>query len=64
MLPKKGRKEIVVDGVLYHYTVKGHVSLVIRNSVTGKITKWWEDWKPKWKCQLKPSDVEEVIREI
>ena len=64
MLPKKGRKEIIVEGVLYHYIIKGHVSLVIRNSVTGKITKWWEDWKPKRQCQLKPSDVEKVIREI
>jgi len=61
MLPKKGRKEIVVNGVLYHYKISGCVSVVIRNSVTGKIIKWHEEWKEKWKMQLKPSDIERII---
>ena len=64
MLPKKGRKEIIVDNVLYHYIISGYVSLVYRNSITGEIGKWWDDWKPKWKMSLKPSDVERIIREI
>jgi hypothetical protein len=37
MLPKKGRKEITVDGTLYHYLVRGHVTVTIRNSVTGEV---------------------------
>jgi hypothetical protein len=62
MLPKKGRKEIIVDDVLYHYAVKPCISLIIRNSITGKITKWHQDCKSKWGIQLKPSDVEKIIR--
>jgi hypothetical protein len=62
MLPKKGRREIVVDGILYHYVIHGWVSLIYRNSITGKIGHWYQDWKPKWKQQLKPSDVEKIIR--
>ena len=62
MLPKKGRREITVDNVLYHYKISGCISVVIRNSITGKIIKWYEDWKPKWKMQLKPSDIEQIIR--
>lgn len=62
MLPSKGRKEIVVDDVVYHYLVKGYVTITIRNYNTGKIFQYDEDWKPKWKCQMKPSDVEKIIR--
>jgi len=61
MLPKKGRREIMVNGVLYHYAISGCVSVVIRNSVTGKIIKWHKEWKEKWKMQLKPSDIEKII---
>ena len=64
MLPKKGRKEITVDNVLYHYVIKGYVRIIIRNSVTSKITEWYEDYKPKWKIQVKPSDVAEIIRKV
>lgn len=63
MLPKKGRREITVDNILYHYTISGHVSVVIRNSVTGKIIRWYEEWKPKWKQRLTPSDIEKIIRD-
>lgn len=35
MLPKKGRKEIIVDNVLYHYLIRGYVIVTIRNSNTG-----------------------------
>lgn len=62
MLPKKGRREIVVDGILYHYKIIGCISLVIRNSITGEIFKYYEDWKPKWKLQWTPNDTEKVIR--
>lgn len=62
MMPKKGRREITVDGVLYHYKITGCISLVIRNSVTGEIIKINQDWKPKWKLEWKPSDTEQYIR--
>jgi len=63
MLPKKGRKEITVDGVLYFYKISGCVSVVIFNSVTREVKKWHEDWKPKWRQQLKPSDIERIIKD-
>lgn len=62
MLPKKGRKEITVDGILYYYTVKGYVTVTIQNSVTGEVFQYHEEWKEKWKSQMKPSDVEQIIR--
>lgn len=62
MLPKKGRKEIIVDGVLYHYLIRGYITVTIRNSNTGEVFKHYEDWKPKWMNQMKPSDVEQIIR--
>lgn len=61
MLPKKGRKEIIVNDVLYHYIIKGFVRAIIRNSATGKIIKWSEDVKPKWRVQIKPSDIKKII---
>ena len=30
-----------------------YVSVVIRKSETGEITKWYEDVKSKWKIQIK-----------
>ena len=62
MLPKKGRKEITIDNVLYHYLIRGYVTVTIRNSNTGEVFQHYEDWKPKWNCQMKPSDVEQIIR--
>ena len=62
MLPKKGRREIVVDGVLYHYSIKGCVTVTIRNNESGKVHQHCEEWKRKWQKQMKPSDVELVIR--
>lgn len=61
MLPKKGRREITINGVLYHYVINGCVSIVIRNSVTGTTTKWNKEYKQKWKMQLKPSDIKKII---
>lgn len=61
MLPKKGRREIIVDDVLYHYKISGSISAVIRNSVTGEIFKHHEELKPKWRIQFKPSDVRNLI---
>jgi hypothetical protein len=63
MLPKKGRRNITVNGVLYHYSVSGSVSVIIRNSITGTLIKWNEERKEKWKMQLKPSDVEQIIKD-
>lgn len=61
MLPKKGRKEITVDSILYHYIIRGCINVVIRNSETGEIIKYYEDVKPKWRVQMKPSDIREII---
>ncbi len=62
MLPKKGRREITIDNILYHYSISGSISVIIRNSITGEIIKWYEDRKPKWGMEFKPSDVENIIR--
>jgi molybdopterin converting factor small subunit len=61
MLPKKGRREITVNGVLYHYKISRSIYVIIRNSVTSEIIKWYEERKPKWKIEFKPSDVENII---
>ena len=62
MLPKKGRKEITVDGVLYYYIVSGCISLIILNSETQKKTKWYREYKEKWQTQMTPSWVADIIR--
>jgi len=62
MLPKKGRRKIIVDGILYHYSIKGCIDVVIRNSETGEIITWHKEFKPKWRIQMKPSDIEKIIR--
>lgn len=61
MLPKKGRREIVVDNILYHYKITGSVSIIIRNSETGEIIKFYEDRKPKWKIPVTPEDIKNII---
>lgn len=61
MLPKKRRKEIIVNNVLYHYIVNGYVTVTIRNNNTGEVFRHYDDWKPKWNSQMKPSDVEQII---
>lgn len=63
MLPKKGRKEITVDGVMYYYVVKPGIMLIILNSETLKVTRWYEEFKKKWQTQMTPSWVAEIIRE-
>jgi len=62
MLPKKGRREITVDGVLYHYIVKGYITMIFRNSETGEVKTWHQECKPKWGMSLEPSDVANIIR--
>jgi len=64
MLPKKGRREITVDDVLYYYVIKPCISIVIQNSETGKKTMWYKEFKPKWCTQMGPSDVAEIIRDL
>lgn len=61
MLPKKGRRKIIVNGILYHYKISGCISIIIRNSVTGEIIKWYEEYKEKWKIQFGPKEIEEII---
>jgi hypothetical protein len=63
MIPKKGRRNITVNDVLYHYTVSGCIHVVIQNTETNEIIKWNEDLKIKWKIQIKPSMIKEIIIE-
>lgn len=62
MLPTKGRRSIVIDGVTWHYLIQGYVSVICHNPETGEIIKWGEDVKPKWQVQVPPSLVEQIIR--
>jgi hypothetical protein len=66
MLPKKGRKEIIVDGVLYHYIKKYNDDFVtiIKNTETGELIKRSYEGveNPIWGNGGKPSDVEKIIR--
>lgn len=62
MLPSKGRKKIVIDGVTWHYTIKGYVNIICRNDETGEIVEWYHEVKPKWQTQITPKLVEEIIK--
>jgi methionyl-tRNA synthetase len=62
MLPSKGRRNIVIDGVTWHYTIRGYVRVICNNPETGEIIEWYEDVKPKWQTQITPSLVEDIIR--
>jgi hypothetical protein len=63
MLPKKGRREIIVNDILYHYKISGCISIIIRNSVTGEIIKWYKEYKKKWNIQFGPKEIREIILE-
>ncbi|MCK9445928.1 hypothetical protein M0Q50_03450 [bacterium] len=56
MMPSKGRRDIVVNGILYHYSIKKG-SPTIRNSVTGEIMYWNNDYYDK----IVPSFIRELI---
>lgn len=62
MLPGKGRRKIIIDGVIWNYIIQGHVEVICHNIETGKIIKWYEDVKPKWRVQITPSLIEQIIR--
>lgn len=62
MLPSKGRRNIVIDGVTWHYIVQGSVEVIANNPETGEIIKWYRDLKPKWQTQITPKLVENIIR--
>jgi hypothetical protein len=61
MFPKKGRRKIIVNDVLYYYKISGCITVVIQNSETNEIIKWHKEWKEKWNMELKPSDIREII---
>ena len=62
MLPTKGRRNIVIDGVTWNYVIQGYVSVICHNPETGELIKWYHDVKPKWQTQIPPKLVEEIIR--
>jgi len=61
MLPKKNRRNIIVNDVLYHYIISGSINVVIQNTQTSNIFTHREDWKLKWQRQMKPSDIKNLI---
>lgn len=61
MLPKKGRREIIVNDILYHYKISGCISIIIRNNSTGEIIKWYKEYKPKWCTQFGPNEIRQII---
>jgi len=62
MLPTKGRRNIIIDGVTWNYVIQGYVSVICHNPETGELIKWYHDVKPKWQTQIPPKLVEEIIR--
>ena len=62
MFPKKGRKSVTVDGVLYYYIVKRLVVIYIQNSETNQKYSWYHEIKRKWEYQFKPSDIVSLIK--
>jgi len=61
MMPKKKRREITVNGVLYHYKISGCINVVIQNTETDEILKWQKEWKPKWNLSLTPQNIKNFI---
>lgn len=61
MIPKSKRRTIVVGGDEYEYCVTGCVDIYIKNLRTGKQIRWGEDWKSKWKQQVTPEFIRELI---
>jgi methionyl-tRNA synthetase len=62
MFPRKGRRNIVIDGVTWHYLVRGYVTVIAQNTETQEIVEWSKDVKPKWQIEITPKLVEEIIR--
>jgi len=58
-MPSKGRREITVNGIVYHYKVRPYAT-VIENTVTKKVTTIAKD---KVKDTIIPRYVEEMIVE-
>lgn len=61
MIPKRIRRTIIVDGQEYEYCVTGFIDIFIKNLKTKKEMRWYNDWKPKWKQSVKPSDIKNLI---
>lgn len=61
MLPKRIRRTIKVNNDEYEYCIVGCINIFIRNLRTKVSIKWWDDWKPKWKNPIKPSDIRTLI---
>lgn len=60
MLPKKTRRNVHVDGVLYHYIIgsfSGDTRFVIQNTVTGEKFSGCSDHHDT----IRPSDMEDII---
>lgn len=62
-IPKRKRREIVVEGTRYEYAVSGFMTIYVKNLATGEQYQWYKDCKPKWKLECKPSDVRTLILE-
>jgi len=61
MLPKKGRKSITINKILYHYNISGCINVIVQNSETGEKFTWHEEMKYKWKFQMTPSKIKDII---
>ena len=61
MIPKRKRRVLVIDDTTYEYCIIGHVSVFIHNQKTNERISWHQEWKPKWKQSIKPSDVRTII---
>ena len=62
MLPNA--REITVGGKLYHYVVShngSQISVVYQSAETGEKWRWHADDKRKWKTEVGPGRVREVI---
>lgn len=58
MLPSKGRRKIVIDGVEWHYSISRGGYITAQNPSSGEMIKWGRDYDMK----IPPSFVEEIIR--
>lgn len=57
-MPKKGRREIIVNDTLYYWRIKRYTSVYIENARTGKNTTFHV---PEYQEAVTPADVREII---
>lgn len=67
MLPKKNRRNIIVNDVLYHYTVRRNylncITVIIQNTITNNLITKYVEFEFNKQTRIKPSNIKQLILE-